>query len=207
MRRPRANFMTQYSVPGWFKDKFNREPKNWTIEQVHDLYLRAKERYEKRRDIICEYGDKIVKEIPKNKNGEHIVYYYLDNRICYYSLSYSDTFKSYGVSQGDIQLKTLKEKLEFLTKTENAFKLGEKYKELNKLRTTKHYIVKEIMLDMINEKLSSRFKDVFIHSHTIIAVQIGNKKYYMKSGENSGHYYRFELYDEFTEDDCINLNN
>ena len=44
-----------FFYPEVFEYKFKRKPKDWSLEQLHDLYLCAKERAEKdvMRYILC----------------------------------------------------------------------------------------------------------------------------------------------------------
>ena len=38
----------------YYKWKFNRDPKDWTIEMIHDLYLRALDRHNKRHKLVID---------------------------------------------------------------------------------------------------------------------------------------------------------
>lgn len=76
----------------WFTKDFGlrsvkkRRPVEKTLE--HDLWRRSEKRADKRNIIVSKCIDEIVKEIPKNSNGYHIVYFDWDDKIYQYSFKY-----------------------------------------------------------------------------------------------------------------------
>ena len=71
--KAKVNFQNYY-----FKLKYNRDPKYWSIDKIHSLYQRALERSEKRNSEKLKCIDEIIENIPKNDRGEHVVYHYSD---------------------------------------------------------------------------------------------------------------------------------
>jgi hypothetical protein len=52
------NYLRFWGNSDLFKIKFKREPKVWTIDDVHELYLKALERHLKRQKTIRRKRDK-----------------------------------------------------------------------------------------------------------------------------------------------------
>jgi hypothetical protein len=75
----RANFL----FPEAFEHKFKRKPKEWSLEQLHDLYLRAKVRAEKRASHTQSIMDMIDKEIPKFDRKSQVYFYQTSNDTTY----------------------------------------------------------------------------------------------------------------------------
>jgi len=126
----RVNFL--WNNKSYFEHKFKRNPKVWTIEEVHDLWKRACARSNSRWKIISDYTKEIVKHIPKNDRGEYVVYFKHDKspKLMQYKFSYNRDWKSYGVSTDTVSFSNREEKLEFFTANELAFEMGQKYYEL-----------------------------------------------------------------------------
>lgn len=172
-----------------FEKKFKRKPKIWTIEKIHDLWVKACHRSSVRNNIISEYTNRIIKEIPKNSKGEHIVYFRhkkYPEEIMQYSFSYHDGFKSYGMSTSNTNAKlmTREEKLDFFLTNEKAFEMGQEYYKIKKMygRNPTHlqYIVQKIMWELIEDKLRKHFKGLNITPSDIFIIDISDKKYYVE---------------------------
>lgn len=195
--------------PEIFKRKFNRNPKNWTIDQLHDLWIRASERTNKRRKAYSDYINTIVKEIPKNEQGEVIVFFSHKGRKSQYKLRYHQDWKSWGVSRDSVSLKNREDRLEFLLhSTTKAHEMGQKLFELDSLymATNSSYKVKEIMWKQIEENLRGKFKDKPLkHFNKIFILGISDKKYFVEVDDRTApHYYKFNLQNEF-KDKIISL--
>jgi hypothetical protein len=85
-----VNFKNTY----FFEFKFKRKPKNWTIEQVHELWLRAKERTNQRRSELKKCINDIKKfvkpdDIDYTRKGIYKIYHVCGNMIIKYTLSHS----------------------------------------------------------------------------------------------------------------------
>lgn len=203
----RVNFLQ----PQIFKHRFGREPKNWTIEQLHDLWLRTCERSNKRRKEYCDCVDAIAKEIPKNEKGEVIVYYKHKGRknLSQYKLSYNRDWKSWSVSRDSVSLKTREDRLSFLLhSTTKVYEMGQKLFELDSLymSTNSSYKVREIMWRQVEESLRQRFKDEpYKHYNKIFVLSISDKKYFVEIDDRTApRYYKFSLQNEFN-DEVISL--
>lgn len=194
----RANFR----IPEMFKYKFGRDPRNWTIDQLHNLYIRSNERTNKRRKEYSNYIDSIIKEIPKNDNGYHIVYFSNKGRDFQYEISYNTSYKSWAIRTESLELKSREDRLFFLLHSSNikTFEMGQKLFDLGKLRSNLHYIVKEVMWELVEKELKDRFKGKSIRDEIFI-IDISGKKYFVEIDENSyGNYYKFNMKNEFVDE-------
>lgn len=196
-----------FRQPEVFKYKFGRNPRNWTIEQLHDLWLRASERSNKRRKAYLDYIDIIVKEIPINEKGEIVVYYKHKGRknLSQYKLTYHRDWKSWGVSRDSVPLKTREERLSFLLNSATkTYEMGQKLFELDSLYTStnSNYKVKEVMWRQIEDSLRERFKnEPFKYYKKVFVLNISNKKYFVEVDHTRApNYYKFNLQNEFTDE-------
>ena len=64
-----------YKSPELFKYRFKRSPKFWSIEELHDLYLRTKERAANRSTISRNIVNRIIEEvIPTETSRSNVTY-------------------------------------------------------------------------------------------------------------------------------------
>ena len=169
-----------------FTRKYKRKPKEWSIDQIHDLWVRAKERADKKQLELSNYIKEIAKEIPANEKGGHIVYFYnrhdKSGRIYQYNLNWSNEYKSYMIGSNPVDLKTRDEKLTFILSNDKQFEMGQKFDEIYHNTSRIHYRVREILWRIVEEKLQNKFKDA-VNIPDIFPLQIGNKKYYIALDE------------------------
>lgn len=185
--------------------KFGKKPKTQTIESVHDLWVRAKDRSIRRRKIMTDFIDEIVKEIPKDEKGKHVVYFYRDvdkiesdclsfvkisptishQDIYCYTFDYDRDYKCYGHVMGQPDLKTRDERLIFILSNEKSFEMGQKFRELDIRRTWLEHKVFRTLWDMVQEKLRIEFKNSRLMSNDIFILNISDKKYYIQVDERS----------------------
>ena len=150
--RPRVNFQEKEL----FFYRFKREPKTWSLEEIQDLWDRSRERGKKRQSLISKVYDKIINEIPKDKNGRKVVYYTENDKVYKYEFSYTHEFKSWGYSTGRVEFSKDKtaardEKIEFILSNDRAFELGKEFRDIQKFRTKLEYKVKQIFINLIEK--------------------------------------------------------
>lgn len=188
--------------------KFKREPKNWTIESVHDLYIKALDRHTVRQNLVISCIDRIVNEVQEFEKDKRKIYFTKEGKIYQRELSRMTEYDSWGIRSADLvkfstnsKIVDRNEKLEFLLSNEKAFELGELYESLQGNTKFIHFRVKEILSEMVQESLREKFKD--IESPNILTVKIGDKKYYVECDDQyrrSRIYKKFKLLNEVTED-------
>lgn len=204
----RLNYQRFYGNTDFFKMKFKREPKNWTIESVHDLYIKALDRHTVRQNLVISCIDRIVNEVQEFEKDKRKIYFTKEGKIYQRELSRMTEYDSWGIRSADLvkfstnsKIVDRNEKLEFLLSNEKAFELGELYESLQGNTKFIHFRVKEILSEMVQESLREKFKD--IESPNILTVKIGDKKYYVECDDQyrrSRIYKKFKLLNEVTED-------
>ena len=191
-----STFLTYHRNPEFFKLRFGREAKRWSIEQIHDLWLRACERGNVRRKELCDYIQEIVKEITADDRGYHKVYFTHRKRpdgVCYYSFKYEPMFKSHSYSNNDFKIETRDDKLVSMLGGK-PFEMGQKFHELEGMSTSLQHRVKHIMWTLIEDQLREKFKNEIPSS--VFIIKIGNKRYNVIPKERYSYYHTFELCDE-----------
>ena len=187
------------------------KPREKSLEQVHDLWLRASQRCQKQQAYLSSVIDEIVSTTEKNSKNEWIVYFKIKDIFFSYNISYNHEFKSHGYSYNRVEFnKDLavgrNEKLEFILANEQAFKLGEKLRLAEKNRSNKSYMVESKMHEMIEDKLRAHFKETGTLPKDITIIEIGNKKYYAKvDSQHRYTYLKFKLVGDVDETDAIKI--
>jgi hypothetical protein len=183
----------------FFRERFNREPKLWTLDKLHSLYLLAKERSDKRRKAFSEHVDHIIKEVELDQikvyfEEEDVTYVYRITKSFEFDWSYSvDSLKwsSNGVEARD-------EKISFLLDNKRNFELGEEMKKLERFRSRFEHRVFRHISDKVDKILCEKFKDVKnYHLPKVLKVNISGYIYLVQLTEearNSSYYYKkFEI--------------
>jgi len=190
-----------FFYPEIFERKFNRKPKSWTVEQLHDLYLRAKERAEKRWDKTQKIMDEIQKEIFSHDNKTKVYFYqtlrgetYLRN----YEFNWKGLYNKYtSYSIGDPKLNNREERLDFLIANVRAFELGQEFyesKTLDDMAWRTMWKVKDIFWQVLERKLRFLYKDKVVKETLII--EVSGHKYFVHVDNGHG-YPSFRLQNEF----------
>jgi hypothetical protein len=205
-----VNFLRRWD----FECKFGRDPKTWSFKELHDLYLRAKERADRRRKDFSDFIDKIINEVDPNEKNEHRVYFNRDGGIAYmYSIRKDDHFGwSYSTNQvtfsKDIVLGR-EEKIEFILSNQRQFELGEELRRLEKMKSSFDRHVFGIMEEAMDEELRIRYKKLKNYDvPKVIKVNLGGTVYYAaldRDSRSSGYdWKRFEILGK-EESDIIEL--
>lgn len=178
-----------------YKWKFKRDPKEWSLEELHDLFLRAEKRSEKSRKAKREHLKLIAKEIPKNSNGEHVVYYTNKDDICFYRIKWEREYKCYSFSRGRLDLnkgtQSREQRIEFIIANDKSFEYGEKMFELENMESILDYKVFNILWEVVTSKLRDHFNESNKIPKNIFTVSIGSYKYYVRTEEKYGYYKKF----------------
>jgi hypothetical protein len=205
-----VNFLDKWA----FEYKFKREPKEWTLEQIHNLYLKAKERSEKRSSEFTKHINKIFEQVEPNKNGTYEVYFNRGGYVCKYQVNKPD-WSDWSYSTGRVEFskdvaRGREEKINFILSKELQFELGTEMRKLEKMRSHFHLHVFHILEDSVNEKLNKKYKGVKNHKvPKVLKVNIGGTIHYVAldkdSRNHSYDYKRFEILG-VEDNDVIELN-
>ena len=183
--------VNQYRHPDFFRHKYGRKPKAWTIKMVHDLWIKAKERTLKRRKDFCDHIDKVFNELEPNSTNylgenEYRVYYNAGERIMYYQLTKSKEH-GYSFSHNSLEFKTRDDKLSFLiSHNEKSLELGNEMRRLERLRAYQDNRVKSILDKMIETYVQNNCP---VLNNEIEIVNISGINYHLKVDKTYGFKY------------------
>jgi hypothetical protein len=191
-----------------FRFKFKREPKVWSIEKIHDLYLMALDRHNKRLDLWIDCVNRVVNETNEFEKDKRKIFFSKDGKIYQRVLSRYYEYDSWGVGSPELvkfssssTLVDRNEKLEFLLSNEKAFELGELYESLQGNTKHLHLYVKQILSEMVQNKLREKFKN--IDSPEMLTISIAEKRYYVRCDDQTRRsrvYKKFELLNQVTNE-------
>jgi hypothetical protein len=147
-----------------FEYKFGRQPKMWSIEELHSLWIEAKSRHNKRSKILWNLIKEAGETLPGPKNEKH-VYFYRSNKdgtksLNRFNLYFRSEYNSWSYSWDSAKLETRDEKLSYWIADERNFELGQKIFEAQKFTSGRlEGIVYTVMVDEINRVLNKKFKE------------------------------------------------
>lgn len=185
-------------------EKYGRKPKEWTIESLHDLWLRVKARSDKRNSESWDFINKVKDQIEpthkayRGRGDEYRIYFKQGDTIRYYSLTYDMSLDSWTRGIDNVKFSTREEKLDFFLATEKEFELGEEQRRLVRLESSLHYVVFEVMWELVENNLREKFKNT--RPENSFVIQIADKKYIVSTEDRYGSYKKFKLQSELKED-------
>jgi hypothetical protein len=188
-----------------FEFRFGRKPTFRSIKEIHDIWIRLKDRESERRKRHLSIWDEIYNEesLIEDKNGYIIIYNESKKEIRKYKLrkdsmgrkSYSyDVIKKLNDKESDRE-----EKLNFLLTSEKSIELGKKFVETKKWLGKYHHRVKNIFIEKVCDELRLRFKNK--KPDLITIVKIGDYKYYFSVKDPYSYYLEFVFLDEVKKDE------
>ncbi len=192
-----VNFLRSWE----FEFKFKRAPKKWSFKELHDLYIRAKERADKRRKDYSDFIERIIKEVEPNEKGEHRVYFNRESTYMFCIRKDEDFGWSYSTCQVSFSKDVVaarEEKIEFILSNQKQFELGEELRRLEKMKSSFDRHVFGIIEEAMDEELRRRYKKVKNYNvPKVIKVDLGETVYYAaldRDSRNSGYdWKRFEI--------------
>jgi hypothetical protein len=183
-----------------FEWKYKRQPKVWSIDQVHNLYLKTLERHNIRLRRLIDVRDRIINEVEEFERSKRKVYFTEDGVIHQRDFHYWVEYNSWGSStnivkfNNDNNVINRNEKLEFLLSNDKQFELGELYEKMRGVTRHLHLYIWGILSEMVEEKLRVEFKGE--DSPEILTIDISGHKYYVvcdKQHMYNRFYKKFEL--------------
>lgn len=179
-----------------FEMRFKRKAKIYTLEETHDLWLRAKERSNKQNKVITDIINRIKTELPTLNNNKY-AFFYENDKLRYYEFSDRYTFPSYSYSCNNyVEPKDKKEKRKFeIYKLLNpiSFELGEMFHNALRHRSNKDYIVRHIMVEKIKQKLEEL---KLTYNTNIIKIEISGYHYDILVNRKDYNYTEYEFLGE-----------
>ena len=195
-------FLLNYKYPQRFIQKYKRPPKYWTLEQLHDLWIKIEERYIKKRTPFNELFNKITTTVKPNEDGQIILY--CNNGENMYIFTMDWHYGSYAYHKEVNKQTTRGDKLNYLIATDEENAMGEAFDELaggffNRMLLKSK--VKEIFWEEVYTSLREKWKRTKTTNNTPPAAFIfciGSKKYIINTIEQYG-YIKFDYRGEYLE--------
>jgi hypothetical protein len=143
--------MPNFHHPDFFISKFGRDPKVWTISQVHDLWIEAKRRNSSRYKAISDHLKYIKENLEPTSDGEWRVYFYQGGALRGYKIRDDRGGLSYSIIDPKVD-----RRYKIDTIIGDAFEMGTKMHYLTSLTSRLEYDVFEILSSMIHEAVFSK---------------------------------------------------
>ena len=200
------------NIKYFYKKKFNREPKQWSIEDLHNLYLKAKERSKKRQKLSSDCGKRIISELPiEVRDACRYAYFYREEYNRNKDIEYKTSLYRYRITPTKLRgvdsftwstervdsTASRDEKLSFILANERAFELGEEFNKLEKLRSSYHHYIWHEIWQIIEKKLDNIYKDKEVPP--TIKLKIGDKEY-LVIGEDNYHHIKWKFIGEYNQE-------
>lgn len=191
----------------YFIQKFGREPKKWTIEELHNLYRRATERSDKRWVDFKKYVyDVVLKEIPKFE-GKYYIYYYQDNTLRGFEIT--NNHDGFRYTFADPTFKTREDKLKFILNADpRNFEIGQEFYKLKRLHSSASSTTWKVK-SFLGEKISKSLKEIkdksIFRDKSITIIDISGIKYVVNIQNIYESYFEFKWNGEVLNENIIKL--
>ena len=152
-----------------FKYRFKRRPKKWTIPIIHELWIRAKIRSQKRQKDLTNFLNWIVVNIKPNDGRSWIIFY--DDNKFYHLEKTNHLGVSYRIGYSG---KDRESKINSIIVHSDTIELGKRIRQLERMTSHLDYRVKTHLDRLIYNKIPKneyrwndrnefiRINDVFI---------------------------------------------
>lgn len=192
---------------GAFKYKFGRDPKDWSIEKLHQLFLDSYSRAMVKRKRVIEVISRIENELPDAdvwvNRKTRVLYKEKEDVVYKRVLSYQDEWYSWGIGSWEKVLfkgsvsENRNEKLNLLLSCQKNFELGSLYDQLDGDNKYLYRIPWEALCEKVNDKLRKKFKNETAPEY--FTITIGEKNYIVHCDEQTRYskfYKSFSLKNE-----------
>ena len=181
-----------------YKFRFGKDPKEWSIEQLHQLYLDAYSRASKKNKIVLGIIQRISDELPDagvySNRKTRILFKEKGDKVYKRVLSYQDEWGSWGIGSWE-ELKFTgtisdirEEKLNLLLSCQKQFELGALYDKYNRDNLYLYRIPWEALCEKVIDKLREKFDKKTAPEY--FTITIGDRDYIVHCGDDS-RYNRF----------------
>lgn len=178
-----------------FKYKFGRDPKDWSIEKLHQLFLDSYDRAMVKRKKVIEVVDRIEKELPDAgvyaNQKTRVLYKEKDDKIYKRVLSYQYEWCCWGIGSWE-ELKfngsisdNRNEKLNLLLSCQKNFELGAIYDQFNGDNNYLYRIPWEALCEKVNDELRKKFKNKTAPEY--FTITIGDRNYVVHCDDQHRH--------------------
>lgn len=150
----RLNYKLGY-IGDYFEFKFKRKIKQWSLEELYNLYNAAYIRHKNRLKLLKTFLEKI------EKTNYNTIYYndYCNNIIC---VKFNGNSRTEGILNfnSDSEKVNRNNKLDYIIDTEQKLELGEEYKKIDELQSSIHRKIFNVLCDrIITDILKPKYKN------------------------------------------------
>jgi hypothetical protein len=197
-----------------FKERFKRDFKKWTINELYTLYEKTLERSNKRKKDFSDFVEKVINEIKPDKNKDITLYYENEDGTYLYKFRYDPeynwSYRNEWLKWDNNKSNAREQKLDLLLANQKAFEMGNEMHRLEKLRSSTHRKIFHCISELVNEELNLKFKKVKNHNiPEILRVNISNNIYFVKltdhSRSSTNSYKHFQIISMDLNDEIINI--
>lgn len=189
---------------GVYKYKFGRDPKDWSIEKLHQLFLDSYERAMVKRKKVIEVISRIENELPDAdiwvNRKSRVLYKERGDTLYKRVLSYQDELDRWGIGSWEKVLfkgsvsENRNEKLNLLLSCQKNFELGSLYDQLDADNNYLYRIPWEALCEKVSEKLRENFTGKIAPEY--FTITIGDRNYVVHCDDQSKFYKSFSLKSE-----------
>ncbi len=183
-----------------FKSKFGREPKVWTISEIHDLWMRSKSRSSKKRKEFMDYLHWVVENAKPNDGRKWKIFY---SDTSFYLIEKNDVryskdqpTLSYGI--GHIK-SDRNSKIDSIITSSDTIEIGKKLKSLENKTSHLDWKVKSHLDRIIGTKMPRRSG---LYGDEDKFIRINNRLYLYKFTIRTGE---SKIITEIKENEIIEL--
>jgi hypothetical protein len=187
-----------------FRFIYKREPKTWSIQEVHDLWVKAKQRNNNLRKRFNDFIDSIPNQVEQNSDGNYILYYNINNSVQCIILNFKGRFGGWSYHTRSIDEKDRDLTLRYWISDDKITELGNEFIRLERNRGFRlEAIVNNILSEMIDQHFRKYFENLKKYPPETFIVNISDKSYIVYVDDRL-NFPRYKLSSELTEP--INLN-
>ena len=200
---------TNFQYKDIFRYRFKREPKDWSIEDLHSLWLKVKERNRARQkvywDLIREAGETLPGE------GTKQVYYHYIGKdgkesLRSFRISFDKSWRGWSIGHETVKFENRDEKLAFWIADETNFEFGRKIFEAQKFTSGRlEGLVYSVLIDEINKALNEKFKSLKENPPKSFTIILGGKEYIIITDRDRGYGYSYNNFILSSEKETISL--
>ena len=193
-----------------FRYRFKREPKDWSIEDLHSLWLKAKERNRARQKVYWN----LIREAGETLPGDgtkHVYYYQPDKSgnevLRRFNISNERNWGGWYIGHDSAKLDNRDDKLSFwIAADETNFDYGRRIFEAQKFTSGRlEGVVYSVLIDEINRSLNKKFKDSKEYPPKSFTIMLGGKEYIIITDREIGYGYQSNNFILSSEKEIISL--
>ena len=182
----------------WNKYRYRR--KEHSIEKIHDIWLKAKERNLIRRNRFTDFINTIPNHVQPNDKGEYILYYNNKETICAVVLTFKGRFGGWSFHTDYLNMDKDRDKiLSYWIADDSITELGNKFRKLDNDRG---FRLEGVSRQILNDKINTHFREYFNklkqYPPDSFIIDISDKKYIVTTKDRHD-YTTFTLSSEVEE--------